>query len=186
VLERAAQVPAELGRSVATLLAAVDDAPRAAVLVAARPADPPPSPTAVPHLAALNAPERPFRPTVQSAMREPDSAVEGISPAEPPAIGAAHAAAPPATPRIVLVAREESWIQVRSATRDYVHSVTLQPGDRFVTPDRDDLALWTGNAGGLEVLIDGASRGRLGERGRVIRSVSLSPEALAQRLHAIE
>jgi len=80
--------------------------------------------------------------------------------------------------RVVLVARESSWIQVQSRGRDYVRTRTLEPGDRFLLPDRDDLALWTGNAGGLEIHVDGESLGILGERGAVMRDVSLAPEAL--------
>ncbi len=84
--------------------------------------------------------------------------------------------------RVVLLAREASWIQVQSPARDFVTSRTLEPGDRFVIPDRNDLALWTGNAGGLEVWVDGERVGTLGRSGAVVRDVSLAPDALLTRL----
>lgn len=82
------------------------------------------------------------------------------------------------TGRVVLLAREASWIQVQSPARDYVTSRTLEPGDRFVIPDRNDLALWTGNAGGLEIWVDGQNVGTLGRSGAVMRDISLVPEEL--------
>jgi cytoskeleton protein RodZ len=85
------------------------------------------------------------------------------------------------TGRVVLLAREPSWIQVQSPSRDFVRSLTLEPGQRFELPGRKDLALWTGNAGGLEVWVDGQSVGVLGQSGAVLRDISLAPEALLAR-----
>ena len=86
--------------------------------------------------------------------------------------------------RVVLVARDSSWIQVRSADRAFVRTRTLQPGDRFAVPDRNDLALSTGNAGGLEILLDGQSVGRVGAPGAVVKNLSLAPDVLKQRVAA--
>ena len=83
--------------------------------------------------------------------------------------------------RVVLVARAASWIQVQSPSRDFIRSLTLEAGERFEIPDRTDLALWTGNAGGLEVWVDGASVGVLGQDGAVLRDVSLAPQALLEQ-----
>jgi cytoskeleton protein RodZ len=99
------------------------------------------------------------------------------------------AAVPAAVPgaqegRVAIVARETSWIQVRSAGRDFVRSRTLAPGERFVLPDRDDLALWTGNAGGLDILLDGQSVGPIGPRGAVVRNLPLAPESLKRHSQA--
>jgi cytoskeleton protein RodZ len=83
--------------------------------------------------------------------------------------------------RLTLVAAEGAWIQVRSAGRDYVRTRTLAPGERFTLPNRSDLALWTGNAGGLEILVDGQSRGRLGQPGEVVKGVPLVADQLKAR-----
>jgi cytoskeleton protein RodZ len=83
--------------------------------------------------------------------------------------------------RILLIARESSWVQVRSRSRDYVRTRTLEAGERLLVPNRNDLSLWTGNAGGLEIQIDGRSVGVLGRRGDVLREVALDPDGLLRR-----
>ena len=79
---------------------------------------------------------------------------------------------------MVLRALDTSWIQITSESGDYLRSRTLQPGDIFLVPNRDDLALWTGNAGGLELIVDGRRIPPLGEPGVVVRNVPLAPAAL--------
>ncbi len=101
-----------------------------------------------------------------------------------PASGGAAPAGVGADDRVVLVASQESWVQVRSRDRQYVRTWTLQAGERFTVPDRGDLALWTGNAGGLDVLVDGRNLGALGPDGHVMRDVPLTAEGLRARLSA--
>jgi cytoskeletal protein RodZ len=80
--------------------------------------------------------------------------------------------------RIVLRAREDSWIQVKSRENELLITRVLQTGDRYLVPDRDDLLLTTGNAGGLEVLVDGKIAPNLGEIGKVARNIALQPAKL--------
>ena len=80
--------------------------------------------------------------------------------------------------RVVLVARDNSWIQIRSPDRSFVRTRTLLAGERFVVPKRDGLALWTGNAGGIEIEVDGRSQGFVGASGAVVRNLSLAPVSL--------
>ncbi len=89
-----------------------------------------------------------------------------------------------ASGRIVLVASEASWVQVKSGSSDFVWTRTLEPGDAYFVPDRDDLALWTGNAGGLKVLVDGEPLPSLGEPGEVRRDIPLAAEALSAQYAA--
>jgi cytoskeleton protein RodZ len=84
--------------------------------------------------------------------------------------------------RVVLKALESSWIQISSPGGDYVRSGTLEPNDVFLVPNRSDLKLWTGNAGGLEVIVDGTILAPLGTSGAVLRDVSLDPASLRARL----
>lgn len=88
----------------------------------------------------------------------------------------------PAASRVALLANEASWIQVQSADRAYVWTRTLEPGDAFLVPDRDDLALWTGNAGGLQVIVNGTPMPALGDRGEVRRDVPLAVDQLRASL----
>ena len=80
--------------------------------------------------------------------------------------------------RVILRAREPAWIQVSSPAGDYAFTRTLQPGEAVLVPNRPDLELWTGNAGGLEIIVDGAAVAALAEGRAVRRHVSLDPERL--------
>ena len=80
--------------------------------------------------------------------------------------------------RVILRAREAVWIQVSSPGGDYAFTRTLQPGEALLVPNRPDLELWTGNAGGLEIIVDGASIAALAQGRAVRRHVSLNPERL--------
>jgi len=79
----------------------------------------------------------------------------------------------------VIRARADAWVQVQGANNDLILTRILRPGDVFLVPDRDDLTLVTGNAGGLEVLVDGVPAPPLGTEGSVRRAIRLTPEALA-------
>jgi cytoskeleton protein RodZ len=83
--------------------------------------------------------------------------------------------------RVILRARSTSWIEVSSANGDYAEAATLLPGQVFLVPDRLDLTLWTGNAGGLEVIVDGERVPPLGGEGVVMRRVSLDRASLLAR-----
>jgi cytoskeletal protein RodZ len=83
--------------------------------------------------------------------------------------------------RVILRALDDSWVQISSLGGDYLRSRTLQRGDLFLVPNRTDLELWTGNAGGIEVVLDGAVLAPLGEAGAVVREVPLDPPSLRAR-----
>jgi cytoskeleton protein RodZ len=81
--------------------------------------------------------------------------------------------------RIMLKAKAESWIQVRDEPNDRVLLARLlRPGDVYRVPNRPGLNLWTGNAGGLEILVDGEPVPSIGEAGAVRRRVLLEVEPL--------
>jgi cytoskeleton protein RodZ len=80
--------------------------------------------------------------------------------------------------RVILRAREPAWIQVSSPAGDYAFTRTLQAGEAVLVPNRPDLELWTGNAGGLEVIVDGAPVAALAGGRAVRRQVSLDPARL--------
>jgi hypothetical protein len=84
--------------------------------------------------------------------------------------------------RVVLRAIESSWVHVSSPSGDYLRDRTLEPNDVFLVPNRADLELWTGNAGGLQVIVDGTVLAPLGTSGAVLHDVSLEPSSLRTRL----
>ncbi len=91
-----------------------------------------------------------------------------------------EAAAPPAqSPEgVVLEARMDSWIKVVDANGKTVTSKVLKAGERFVVPDQPGLILRTGNAGGLDVLVNGRKAPALGEVGAVYTKITLDPGRL--------
>jgi cytoskeleton protein RodZ len=82
--------------------------------------------------------------------------------------------------RIILMATVDSWIQVRDANRSVLFTGLLKPGERYRVPDRPGLSMRAGNAGGLNVTVDGKPAPPLGPTGAV-RNVALDPESLAAK-----
>ena len=80
--------------------------------------------------------------------------------------------------RVTLLARQDSWVQVQSAENQLLITRILYSGDRYKVPDLEGLTLITGNAGGLEILVDGESIPPLGPEGAVRRNIPLEPDAL--------
>ncbi len=92
-----------------------------------------------------------------------------------------------ATGRIVIRARTNSWIQIRDGIGNkLVVTRLLRSGDSYRVPDKPGLKLLTGNAGALEVLIDGKEAPAIGGKGAVRRSVMLDVDRLLQGTAVIE
>jgi cytoskeleton protein RodZ len=168
----------------------------------APPGAPAQAPTASPDVESEPAAATPPLGADQGALADPEPSASEQSAADPATHPAAdvlaalepvaEAGAAPmiyhtdgAETRVILRARTSAWIHVSSTNNDYLWVRTLRPGDAFAVPDRPDLVLWTGNAGGVEVIVDGAPLPPLGPAARVVRDVSLQPQALLRRLLSI-
>jgi len=79
--------------------------------------------------------------------------------------------------RIVLRANTDSWIQVRASDHSVLFTGVLKPGESYRVPDRAGLSMRAGNAGGLDVMVDGKPAPSLGPIGAV-RNVALDPQLL--------
>lgn len=104
----------------------------------------------------------PLPPRLEQAAEDGGRLREGASPqaaaAATPAPAPAAAAPPvnPNEPRIVIRARGESWIQVRDTRENRVLlDRVMRPGDTWPVPNRDGLALTTGKAENIELVLDG-------------------------------
>ncbi len=87
--------------------------------------------------------------------------------------------AAPDEPRIVLRARADTWLQVRDRSGPVLLNRTLKTGETWpVPPQKPNLVLTTGNAGGTELLVDGVLAPALGNSGAVRRDVPLDPDLL--------
>ncbi len=80
--------------------------------------------------------------------------------------------------RIVMRAIADSWIQVRDADRSVLFTRVLKTGESYRVPERAGVSMRTGNAGGLEITVDGKTAPPLGPMGAVRRNVALDPELL--------
>lgn len=83
-----------------------------------------------------------------------------------------------ASPRIVLRATQDSWVQVRDRQNALLLTRVLRAGDTYHVPNQEGLTLLTGNAGGIAVEIDGRTLPPLGPVGAVRRNIPLEPERL--------
>ncbi len=81
--------------------------------------------------------------------------------------------------RIAITATADSWVQIQGPNNELVLTRILRTGDIYQVPNRSGLLMVTGNAGALELRVDGNLVGSLGPVGVVRRNVSLDPETLA-------
>ena len=79
--------------------------------------------------------------------------------------------------RVVIRATAEAWVQIRDADRSILFSRVLKTGESYRAPDRPGVSMRTGNAGGLEITVDGNPAPSIGPYGAV-RNVPLEPRAL--------
>ncbi len=111
----------------------------------------------------------------------PAPVAEATAPAETASTEApqpAPAAEEPVT-RIIVHATANSWIEVRDDfSNTMLVSRLLKAGERYAVPDKTGLSLHTGNAGALEILVDGAVVPAIGAGGAVLRGVQLDPDLL--------
>lgn len=129
-------------------------------VVASRPA--PPDATPAP---AASAP----------AASESNDEEEDVTP-EPSSVVGVPAASPAG--RIMLRARQDSWVQIQAANGITVVARTLRAGEAYTVPEQPGLRLTTGNAGALDVIVDGQIAPALGQIGTVRRNVTLDPARL--------
>ncbi len=93
-----------------------------------------------------------------------------------------------ANARIILKAVEPTYVQVRDAqlprSRSVLVARVLNVGESYAVPNRAGLTMQTGNAGGLQVEVDGRSLGVFGKSGEVITRIPLDPSYFLERMAA--
>jgi cytoskeleton protein RodZ len=111
-----------------------------------------------------------------TGLASPATATDGLG-YRPQSYGAATSGV-----RVVLRARAESWVQVQGANNELLLTRILRVGDSYYAPNRADLVLMTGNAGAIEVIVDGVELGPLGPIGLVRRNILLNADHLRLQL----
>lgn len=83
--------------------------------------------------------------------------------------------------RIVLKARTDCWIEIKDTdSGKLVYARLLRAGDTYPVADRPGLRLLAGNAGGLDIMVDGKTLPPLGRPGAVVRNIALDPARLPE------
>jgi len=145
-------------------------------------ATPPPAasslPATAPQPAAALAPPAS---TPVPAKPAPTSLAQPATPtqAQPAAAPPATSAVPTAASKITIRALVDCWIQIRASDQSIVFSRILKSGEVYVVPSRQGLSMRTGNAGALEIAIDGKPVPPIGGIGMLRRDVALDPTELA-------
>jgi cytoskeleton protein RodZ len=80
--------------------------------------------------------------------------------------------------RVVIRAVEDSWLEVTESEGEVLFSRVLKTGDSYWAPAQQGISFVTGNAGGLEIIVDGQLTPAIGPAGVVRRGVALDPELL--------
>jgi cytoskeleton protein RodZ len=129
---------------------------------------------------------QPGAPPIVSALpASPDLAQPAVSADSLKPAGDSSYGAPDGQARIVLRATADSWIQVRDKSSNLLFTRVLKQGEHYNVPNQDGLTMIAGNAGALDVTVDGMAAPHLGELGKVARNVSLDPgHLLATASHA--
>ncbi len=132
-------------------------------------------------------------PAAELAAAEPADEFTGISAGEAveasdnieaeaatPVREAPSATAP--TTRVRLTVVSDSWVKIYDKdTGDRFIEKLLLAGTVLDVPDREGLVLDSGNAGGLELRVDGDFVQALGESGEVVRQISVEADTLKAR-----
>lgn len=164
------------------------------------PASPLPPPPTAPASVSAPAPVAPVatsplppvpQPRVETSTSAPTAPASGrpASPTEVAALPPVPAVSAPADPshvfgvtngpaRIVIRATGTSWIQIRDAQESQIFTRVMRSGEVYRVPDKPGLSLGTGNAGGLEVSVDGKAAPALGAFGVIRHHVVLDPQKL--------
>lgn len=116
-----------------------------------------------------------------AATEEVTETPESAPAAEAPAAKTPAAAAPAAAEQdgITLHVTENSWVEIKDASGKAIVSRMLKKGDQYFVPNRPDLKMSLGNAGGIDIVMDGKTLPPLGKKGEVRRNISLDLKSLA-------
>lgn len=83
-----------------------------------------------------------------------------------------------AVARVILQAAQESWVKVEDGRGNTVFSRVLVPGDVYYVPNGDKYKATFGNAGGVDIWVDGVRAPDAGPDHTRKSGISLTPESL--------
>ena len=107
------------------------------------------------------------------------AAVTPPPPPEPEVFGDEVEASP-----ISIHAERDTWMHIVNGSGEAIFSRVLRAGSVYNVPNRDDLVMATGNAGGITIKLNGNDLPKLGALGAVRRDIILSEEGLLESITA--
>lgn len=140
------------------------------------PAAPAPAPVPAPEKTTATA-SVPKTPAAKPAPAKAAISTSKAAPA-PAAAGSAPTQTASAPARIELRAKADSWVQIRGHGGRVVLMRILRTGDTYQVPDEKGLTLMTGNAGAIEITVNGKPVPPIGPYGTVRRDVVLDAARL--------
>jgi cytoskeleton protein RodZ len=171
------RLPTEAVTPVPARLAPLAEAPPPVPAKAATAATPSARVAVAPPPATTVSPPPDRVPAATDPNLSPSSAAAATpAPPEPAGVATGGAAGPQAG--LAVRASADSWIQVRDHTGQVLFSRILHAGESWPVPSGQGLVLTTGNAGGTELVLDGAVTQPLGTPGAVRRDLPLDPDAV--------
>jgi cytoskeleton protein RodZ len=123
-------------------------------------------------------PEPDLTPVAPTYSPSSAAAAQLVPPAPPPPVITGTPDSPGDRPRLLLRANADAWMQVKDRSGTILFNRVLKAGETWPVPQKPNLLLTTGNAGGTEIVLDGASMASLGPSGSVRRDVPLDVDAL--------
>lgn len=144
----------------------------------------------LPAQVVASAPPIPAPPAVPVPIPTPPASPVPTPPAPLAEVAPAPVAPPAATPpaprvygdqgaasRVVLRINGDAWVQIRDGKTTLLTRM-MHKGDTYRVPAKPGLVMLAGNAGEIDVLVDGVAAPALGPKGMVRRNVSLDPDSL--------
>lgn len=149
-------------------------APTTSAPTTSAPAAQAPAPTAT-----AQAPSAPAPSASAPAAQAPAAQAPAAQAPAAPAASAPAPAAPASGSGIRIVATADSWLQIRAPGGGTVFSRILRAGETYdLPPEAVGASMITGNAGGIEIQVDGRTLPPLGAAGVVKRNIVLDRQAL--------
>ncbi len=115
---------------------------------------------------------------------DPNAPVQAPAPvaADPSAMAASAAPVTGVSPvGVVIRANEDSWVKVSDGGPKSLKVGILMAGETYTVPNVPGVTLRTGNAGGIDVFVNGKQLAPLGGKGVLVKDVSLDPATLQNR-----
>lgn len=79
---------------------------------------------------------------------------------------------------IVLDVKDNTWVEIKDGAGEILVSKVLKAGDGYFVPNRPDLQISLGNAGGVVLEVDGKVLGPFGKDGEILRDIPLDTKSL--------